>query len=71
MTEPFTEAEDPNEPARKLVPVGDADDASDFAEEHDDTTLADQVENGPEHAREDASPRGRGGDGGMDIGRHG
>lgn len=58
-------------PDRSLQPLGDPDEVGDFAEEHDDTTLADQVEGGPEHAPEDVSPRGRGGEGGMDVGRHG
>ena len=43
-----------------------ADDASDaasgdFAEEHQDTTLADQTAGGPEHAEEPESPDGRAG----------
>lgn len=34
---------------------------ADFAGEHDDSTLADEVEGGPERSREPESPRGRSG----------
>jgi len=34
---------------------------ADFAEEHQDSTLADETGGGPEHAREPESPDGRGG----------
>jgi len=47
-----------------LLPEPD-DDQADFADEHDDTTFADEVPDGPEHARDSDSPRGRGG---MDTG---
>jgi hypothetical protein len=33
----------------------------DFAEEHEDTTFADDTADGPEHAREPDQPRGRDG----------
>jgi hypothetical protein len=37
------------------------DDDVDFAEEHEDTTFADETADGPEHAREPDEPRGRDG----------
>jgi hypothetical protein len=37
------------------------DDAADFADEHDDTSLADQQEGGPEGVKEPESPRSRDG----------
>jgi hypothetical protein len=42
------------------------DEDADFAEEHDDTTVADEMPGGPEGVAEPESPTGRGGDGGMD-----
>jgi hypothetical protein len=33
----------------------------DFADEHNETTFADELDGGPEGAREPESPRGRGG----------
>jgi hypothetical protein len=41
--------------------IGDGVDDADFADEHDDTTLADETVDGPEHAREPDQPRGRAG----------
>jgi hypothetical protein len=38
----------------------------DFAEEHTRPTFADDQDGGPEGIREPESPRGKGGDGGMD-----
>ncbi|WP_426514093.1 hypothetical protein ACPPVO_27810 [Dactylosporangium sp. McL0621] len=37
------------------------DEGGDFAQEHDDSTLADEVEGGPEASEEPESPRGRAG----------
>jgi hypothetical protein len=42
-----------SEPTREALPD---DDDYDFADEHDDTSLADQVRGGPEHAEEPESP---------------
>jgi hypothetical protein len=39
---------------------------ADFADEHDDTTLSDELAGGPEGAKEPESPKGTGGAGGMD-----
>ena len=50
-----------NDP-RRLEPIGDSTpDDGDFAEEHRDTTFADEVPGGPEHAEEPESPEGRAG----------
>ncbi|NED94953.1 hypothetical protein G1H11_06465 [Phytoactinopolyspora alkaliphila] len=38
----------------------------DFADEHTSPTVADEMDGGPEGEREPESPKGRGGDGGMD-----
>lgn len=48
-------------------PTDDGSDGDDFAAEHDDTTVADELTGGPEGAKEPESPDGRGGDGGMDV----
>jgi len=45
----------------QLEAFADDSDDADFAGEHDDSTLADQLEGGPEHAGEPESPRGRAG----------
>jgi hypothetical protein len=39
---------------------------ADFADEHGSTTFSDELAGGPEGAKEPESPKGRGGDGGMD-----
>ena len=39
-------------------PGFDVDDLGDFAVEHRSVTLAEQMDGGPEHAREPESPRG-------------
>ncbi|GAA3281564.1 hypothetical protein Dvina_32690 [Dactylosporangium vinaceum] len=49
-----------NQPNERLEALPD-DDFDDFAAEHEDTTLADQVEGGPEGSSEPESPRGRAG----------
>jgi hypothetical protein len=56
--------QDENDPAeRRGLPDEDAD----FAEEHSSTTVADEPSGGPGSAAEPESPRGQGGDGGMDL----
>jgi hypothetical protein len=42
-------------------PAGDDPADADFAAEHSDTTFADEMADGPEHAREPDQPRGRDG----------
>jgi hypothetical protein len=42
-------------------PEGVPEDEGDFADEHSDTTLADQLTGGPESANEPETPRGRAG----------
>lgn len=39
----------------------DTADTGDFAADHDDTTLVDELVDGPEHARDPDEPRGRAG----------
>ncbi|GAA2617984.1 hypothetical protein GCM10010399_56330 [Dactylosporangium fulvum] len=51
MSEPELRVADP-------FPGFDADDLGDFAVEHRSMTLAEQLDGGPEHAREPESPRG-------------
>jgi hypothetical protein len=43
------------------------DEDADFADEHSSTTFADEAQGGPGSAAEPESPRGQGGDGGMDL----
>lgn len=49
-----------------LLDDDDLGDEGDFAEEHTRPTFADEQDGGPEGIREPESPRGKGGDGGMD-----
>ncbi|NDL58390.1 hypothetical protein [Phytoactinopolyspora mesophila] len=49
-----------------LLDDDDLGDEGDFAEEHSRPTFADDQDGGPEGIREPESPRGTGGDGGMD-----
>ncbi|MFI5909746.1 hypothetical protein [Dactylosporangium sp. NPDC051541] len=51
-----------NQPDEHLEAFSDDDaDSADFASEHEDSTLADEVEGGPEGSPEPESPRGRAG----------
>lgn len=61
MTSHDQDASDPD--ARREPPDEDAD----FADEHSSTTFADESTGGPGSDAEPESPRGQGGDGGMDL----
>ncbi|TDC52995.1 hypothetical protein E1212_07595 [Jiangella ureilytica] len=56
--------QDHNDPVERPEPP---DEDADFADEHSSTTFADEPGGGPGSAAEPESPRGQGGDGGMDL----